>query len=154
MVTLCCGCSADVRLCAGLNERGHLVVLKLQEHTLERGAREDLPEIWERFPPLKQYLESEYGSGSEARLVSFKGALPAGSSRGISTIAPPPMPTCQTCHPRSLPRTDCLACGPGCRCRCLVTLNRILCPPPSPPLGARSKRQDRSCRCLQIWHSA
>lgn len=49
------------------------MVLDLREHTLEAGASSDLPEIWDRFPPLQQYLQREYAD-SPAELISFKGA--------------------------------------------------------------------------------
>lgn len=49
------------------------MVLDLREHTLEAGASSDLPEIWDRFPPLQRYLQREYAD-SPAQLISFKGA--------------------------------------------------------------------------------
>lgn len=49
------------------------MVLKLREHTLVEGASAELSDIWDRFPPLKQYLEREY-RGTQSPLFSFKGA--------------------------------------------------------------------------------
>eukprot|EP00892_Ulva_mutabilis_P003595 jgi/Ulvmu1/1607/UM111_0036.1 len=60
------------KLLPRLNKAGHLIVLDLRESRIEEGASADLVELWERYPPLKAYLESQYRT-SDSKLISFKG---------------------------------------------------------------------------------